>query len=175
MIIADNKSDNPVLKALEHKFARFGQIVICPRAAGRRAGLERRRGFVLVAQRSVGPADALLVQKREPLFALGGEHAARAVRAAGSPFGDKHGQPLVHRGGNAVAQPLTVRACVKMTGVHQIRAGNRVVCRVENILTPSARADEDDALRGVCADGLYHGLGIGLDVAASSNVRKKGS
>ena len=125
-MIADSKSDNPVLKAFEYKFARFGQIVICPCAAG-------------------------------------------------SPFGDKHGQALVHRGGNAVAQPLTVRACVKMTGVHQIRAGNRVICRVENILTPSARADEDDALRGVRADGLYHGLGVGLDVAASSNVRKKGS
>ena len=104
------------------------------------------------------------MQEGEPLFTLGGEYAAGAVRAAGAPFGDKHGQALAHGGGDAVAQPLTVRARVKVAGVHQVRALDRVIRRIEQILAPGARADEDNALRRVGADGLHHGFGVRLDV-----------
>ena len=91
-------------------------------------------------------------------------HAAAAVRAADAPLADENRKSPALRVQNALPQPLAVRSGIEMAGVHQICPRDRVGRRILKILTPRARADQDNAVRGVRADGLDDAFRVRLDV-----------
>lgn len=116
-------------------------------------------------------ADTVLLEKCHPGIGFRLRDGAVAVRAYGTPFGDKQRHTTAQRRLRLAAQELAMRAGVEVQGVGNVGPCNRIRRRHIHILRPGRRADDNQIIRIDRADCGDDGLRIRFDHTAPGNLQ----